>query len=79
MRERASTVFEDEVRELILQRDTFRQSADEAIATAAAELSRRQVAYKRLAHIAADLVTQDELSAGGDDPIVEKLKAARIR
>ena len=77
VRERASAQFEDEVRELILQRDTYRQSADEAIGTATAELSKRQGALKRLAHIAAALAAEDDSNAEGDDPIIEKLRAAK--
>ncbi|ODT04187.1 MAG: hypothetical protein ABS52_05920 [Gemmatimonadetes bacterium SCN 70-22] len=66
--------YEATARDLILERDEFRKSAEDAVARAEQELAQREAAYKRLAHMAAAVASDDD---DGDDALVERLKAAK--
>lgn len=53
--QRANPHFEDLVRELILERDAFHERAAEVVASARTEEAEREVAYEKLATMAAKL------------------------
>jgi hypothetical protein len=76
--QRSSKEFEDVVRALILERDEFRKSAEQAVTLAEQEVTQRESAYKRLAAVVADVAARDTVdTADGDDPLVQKLTQAR--
>jgi hypothetical protein len=78
--QRSNPDFESDVRELILERDEFRQRAGEALERARLTLAQREGAYKRLVRVAAALVDDDATEAAGgvgDEAMIEQLRVAR--
>jgi len=66
VQQRSSDAFEAEVRKIILERDTFRRSADDAVVRASEELETRKRAYTRLSRIAQEVVR--DVSEANDEP-----------
>ncbi len=76
VRQRSSKTFEDEMRSLILERDTFRQAAGEAIEQAKRDVARRKMALDRLKVMAGKLVAT-AMEGQSDDDLVEQLTEAK--
>lgn len=76
MAQRSSREFEDEMRSVILERDTFRRSAAEAVEGAKNEMGRRQLALGRLKAMAAKLAASSS-TPGSDDTLVEQVNEAK--
>ena len=72
--QRSSEEFESLVRELILERDNFRERANEAAAAAKQEAQQRQAAYKKLVDWANKVADSDDSL---EDAFVERLAAAK--
>jgi hypothetical protein len=73
VQQRSSKAFEEEVRELILQRDNHRKAADEVVAHAKLEVAQREKEYKRSVKIAMELSGSED----DDDVLIANSKAAR--
>ena len=78
MAQRSSREFEDEMRSVILERDTFRRSAAEAAEGAKSEMGRRQLVLGRLKAMAAKLAASSAIP-GADDTQVEQINQAKQR
>lgn len=75
VQQRTSAEFENEVRALILDRDNFRKSADEAVAQAERDVKLSASAYERLSQLVAKVLGRDA-EGRSDDALVDQLKAS---
>ncbi len=75
-RERASSAFADEVRDLILKRDKARITADAAVAEAKSELARAETAHKRLVRLASAAMQSLGDGEGDDEALLESVAAS---
>ena len=73
--QRSSVEFESELRNVILERDSFRDVADQALEQAKAEVTKCENAYRRLSRIAA--AVSSEQSEDKDDALVQQLTDAK--
>lgn len=76
MAQRGSWEFADKVRSVILERDTFRRSAAEAVEGAKSETERRQLAVGRLDAKAAKLAASSSRPSSVDT-LVEQINKAK--
>lgn len=76
MAQRSSREFEEELRTVILERDTFRRSASHAVELALGEVERRRLALDRLRRIAAK-VAASSANPDADDTLVEQINEAK--
>lgn len=78
VRERSSEAFEDQVRQFLLEKDSFAQSSSNSVAAAEKTLRDRRGAYERAAKIMMATVMADSgASVVGDDVLTEQLAHLR--
>jgi predicted nucleic acid-binding protein len=78
VRERSSEAFEDQVRQFLLEKDSFAQSSSNSVADAEKTLRGRRGAYERAAKIMMATVMADSgASVVGDDVLTEQLAQLR--
>ena len=77
--QRSSEEYEETMRQLILERDKFHKSAEDAVALAEEEVAQRENAYKRLSRMAAKLAASTSIDEAddGEDALLEQLTAAK--
>ena len=63
---------------MMLERDSFRASADEAVLVAEREVAERERKYKGLARLAAEVAGGSDEEDQSDDALVKGLKAAKV-